>query len=234
MSELFLIIKDFILGNPTLVTWLVAGLILVLGLFLQIVWIKEYIREWKLNNLLKNVVSKSLHNVSITDGMDGKIFIEHLILTPDNILLLAVKKFRGLIFAAEKIDLWTQVVGNKSYKFENPLHQLENDVSVLNAKIKNTKIVEKVLFINGSEFPKGKPEDVISISDIKGWAEEYANSEIPEALFADWNQLTALAVSNNLDKGILIDDDKSSGLNLFSLVMIIIFVSLWLVWRLKF
>ena len=234
MSELFLIIKDFILGNPTLVTWLVAGLILVLGLFLQIVWIKEYIREWKLNNLLKNVGAKSLHNVSITDGMDGKIFIEHLILTPDNILLLAVKKFRGLIFAAEKIDLWTQVVGNKSYKFENPLHQLENDVSVLNAKIKNTKIVEKVLFINGSEFPKGKPEDVISISDIKGWAEEYANSEIPEALFADWNQLTALAVSNNLDKGILIDDDKSSGLNLFSLVMIIIFVSLWLVWRLKF
>ena len=234
MSELFLIIKDFILGNPTLVTWLVAGLILVLGLFLQIVWIKEYIREWKLNNLLKNVGAKSLHNVSITDGMDGKIFIEHLILTPDNILLLAVKKFRGLIFAAEKIDLWTQVVGNKSYKFENPLHQLENDVSVLNAKIKNTKIVERVLFINGSEFPKGKPEDVISISDIKGWAEEYANSEIPEALFADWNQLTALAVSNNLDKGILIDDDKSSGLNLFSLVMIIIFVSLWLVWRLKF
>ncbi len=222
------------LDNPSFVTWLVAGLILVLGLFLQIVWIKECIGEWKLNNLLKNIGAESLHNVSITDGMDGKIFIEHLILTPDNILLLAVKKFRGLIFAAEKIDLWTQVVGNKSYKFENPLHQLENDVIVLNAKIENTKVVGKVLFINGSDFPKGKPEDVITISDIKDWTKEYANLEIPEALLSDWNQLTALAVSNDLDKGILINDDKSSGLNLFSLVMIIAFISLWLVWRLKF
>ncbi len=222
------------LDNPTLMTWLVAGLMLILGLFLQSIWIKEYIREWKLNSLLKNVGAESLHNVSITDGMDGKIFIEHLILTPDNILLLAVKKFRGLIFAAEKIDLWTQVIGKKSYKFENPLHQIENDILALNAKIENTKILGKVLFISGSEFPKGKPEDVIAISDIKGWSKEYANVEISGALLNDWNQLTALAVSDALDKGVFIDKDKSSGLNFFSLVMIIISVSLWLVWRLKF
>lgn len=222
------------LHNPTLVTWLVAGLILVLGLFLQIIWIKEYIGEWKLNNLLNNIGAESLHNVSISDGMDGKIFIEYLILTPNNILLLGVKKFRGLIFAADKIELWTQVIGKKSYKFENPLHQLENDALALNAKIENTKIVGKVLFINGSEFPKGKPEDVITISDIKDWTKEYADSKIPEALLTDWNQLTTVAVRNDLDKGILIGDDKSSGLNIFSLVMIIVFVSLWLVWRLNF
>lgn len=234
MSELFIIIKEFILNQPTLVTWLVAGLILIVGLFLQSVWIKEFLGEWKLNNLLKNIGAKSLHNVSITDGMDEKIFIEHLILTPHHILLLGVKRFRGLIFAAEKIDLWTQVIGNKSYKFENPLHQLENDAIVLNSKIENTKIVGKVLFINGSEFPKGKPDDVIDIADIKKWSKEYANVEIPEALVSDWNQLTTLAVSNNLDKGVLIEDDKSSGLNIFSLVMIILFLSFWLVWRLKF
>ena len=234
MTELFLIIKEFVLHNPAIVTWLVAGLLLILGLFLQAAWIKEYIGEWKLNSLLKNVGAESLHNISIADGMDGKIFIEHLILTPDNILLLGVKKFRGLIFAAEKIDLWTQVIGNKSYKFENPLHQLENDAIALNAKIENTKIAGKVLFIKGSEFPKGKPEDVIAVSDIKRWSKENANAEIPQTLLADWNQLTALAVSNDLDKGVLMGDDKSSGLNLFSFMVIMIFISLWLVWRLKF
>lgn len=234
MSELFLIIKTFMLHNPTLVTWLITGLILLLGLFLQSVWIKECVREWKLNKLLRNIGAESLHNISISDGMDGKIFIEHLILTPGNILLLGVKKFRGLIFAAEKIDLWTQVVGNKSYKFENPLHQLENDAIILNSRIESKKIVGKVLFINGSEFPKGKPEDVIAISDIKAWSEEYAKADIPEALVADWNQLTSLAVSNKLDKGIFIEDDKSSELDIFSLAMIIIFATLWLVWRLEF
>ena len=125
MSELFLIIKNITLDNPTLVTWLITVFIFIIGLFLQISWIKEYIREWKLNRLLKNIGTKSLHNVSILDGMDGKIFIEHLILTSNFILLLGVKRFRGLIFAADKINLWTQVVGNKSYKFENPLHQIE-------------------------------------------------------------------------------------------------------------
>lgn len=234
MSELFIIIKYFLLSHYEWVTWLVVSLIFFLGLFLQWSWIKENIREWRLKRLLKNIGSKSLHNVSIEDGMDGKIFIEHLILTPHNILLLSVKKFRGLIFAADKIDLWTQVIGNKSYKFKNPLHQIENDALLLNAKVENTKIVAKVLFIRGSEFPKGKPENVMAVSDAKSWSKEYANLEVPKALISDWKKLTALAVSNELDRGDGMGDNTSSGINIFSLVMVILFSALWLVWRLKF
>ena len=229
MSELFLIIKNFFLDNPTLLTWIVVGLILFIGLFLQTSWIKEFIGEWKLNKLLKNTGIKSLHNIVISDGMDEKIFVEHLILTPDRILLLSVKKFRGLIFAAERIDLWTQVIGNKSYKFENPLHQLESDLVVLNTIIENSKITGKVLFINGSEFPKGKPEDVISISDINHWAKKTTTSEIQKGLMDDWNQLKELAVSNDLEKGVLIDSGKSSGINLLSLAIVLIVTLLWLV-----
>lgn len=232
MSELFLIIRNFISDYPFFVTWSVTVLILVIGLFLQLAWLKIYAGEWTLNKLLKNAGLKSLHNVSISDGVDGKIFIEHLILTPNNILLLGVKKFRGLIFAAKKINLWTQVIGKKSYKFENPLHKLENDISVLNTKIENTKIVGKILFINGSEFPKGKPDDVITISDIKSWPKKDANTEIPTTLLNDWDQLTELAIIDELDKGVLIDDGKSS-LKIISLVVTIVVVLLWLLWRLK-
>lgn len=221
------------LDNPTLVTWLVVALMLTIGFLLQIAWIKEYIGEWKLNNLLKNTGVKSLHNISIADGIDEKIFVEHLILTSNNILLLGVKKFRGLIFAADKIDLWTQVVGNKSYKFENPLHQLENDISILNSKLENTKISGKVLFVNGSEFPKGKPEDVIFISDIQAWPRKSTNLDISKELLEDWEHLTELAVSNNLEKEVLIDKGKSSGINVFSLVMILFLVVVWLSWRLN-
>ena len=220
--------------SPTLVTWFVTGVLLILGLFLQIAWIKEYLGERKLNNLLKNAGVESLHNISIADDMDEKIFIEHLILTANYILLLGVRRFRGLIFAAEKIDLWTQVIGKKSYKFENPLHQLESDAIVLNTKIENTKVAGKVLFINGSEFPKGKPKDVITISEIKELSQESAGCEVSDALRADWKQLTDLAVSNELEKNILIDDDKLSGMNVYSLVISVILVSLWLFWRLQF
>ena len=55
MSEVFLIVKEFITNNPNLVTWTVAALILALGLVLQLSWIKESICEWQLNHLLKNI-----------------------------------------------------------------------------------------------------------------------------------------------------------------------------------
>jgi len=233
MSELLLITKDFTVNNPDLVTWAVAGLILLLGVLSQSLWIKEWLGERKLNHLLKTIGQESLHNVTISDGMDGKIFIENLILTSKKILLLGVKKYPGLIFAAEKIEFWTQVIGNKSYKFANPLRQLESDALSLSSKIENSEIEVKVLFINGSEFPKGKPEDVVTISDIKEWSRENSKLNVSEALRGDWNRLLNEAVSNEgRDKGVLIDEDNDSGVNIFYLISIITMLSLWLAWRL--
>ena len=222
------------INYPGLVTWLVAGLIVVFGLLLQSFWIKECICEWQLNHLLKNISSKSLHNITIPDGIDDNVFIEHLILLPKRILLLGVKKYRGLIFAADKIDLWTQVIGNKSYKFENPIRQLESDALALNTKIENTKIEEKVLFINGSEFPKGKPDNVVTVADVKEWRKNFSEEDISEALRADWEQLVDISASNDLtkDKGVLIDEENSSGLNMFSLISVMTTLAVWLVWRL--
>ena len=233
MSETLLLISVFSENNPNLVTWGVAGIILLFGLLLQITEIKEYISELKLTHLLKNSGSNVLHNITISDGMDGSIFIEYLILTPKKIILLGVKKYSGLIFAAEKIDLWTQVIGNKSYKFNNPLLQLENDALALMSKIENVIIEEKVLFINGSEFPKGKPERVISIDDIKKWQEEGVG-EIPDALTVAWDELASLAINNDHAKGVLIDNNHLSGVKLFSLVTFIVVLSLWLPWRLVY
>ena len=233
MTEVVLIIKDFTVNNPNLVTWFIAGLIIVLGMLFQRFWIKEYICEWQLNHLLKNISSESLHNVTIPDGIDDEIFVEHLILSPKKIILLGVKKYRGLIFAADKIDLWTQVVGNKSYKFENPLRQLENDAIALNIKMKKTKIEEKVLFIKGSEFPKGKPDNVVAISDIKAWRDNCLAEDISEVIHADWKTLVDISVSNDLStKGVLVDEESTSGLHMFSLLTVVTTLAAWLAWRL--
>ena len=111
--------------------------------------------------------------------------------------------------------------------------RLKNDLVVLNSKIENTKILGKVLFVNGSEFPKGKPNDVIAIDDIKNWPKKVNVSEMSHNLLEDWTQLTELAISHDLDKGVLIDDGKSS-FNIFSFMVVVIFIMLWLAWRTKF
>lgn len=233
MPELSLIIKNFTTNNPEQVTWIVVALLLILGLLLQRTWIKEYARERKLNRLLKNIGQESLHNVTISDGLDGSIFIENLILTPNKILLLGMKKYRGIIFAAEKIDLWTQMIGNKSYKFENPLHQLENDALSLNSMVKNSTIQPMVLFLNGSEFPKGKPENVVSIADIKALGKNYVATDISEALRIDWEQLSELAVKNDSikSKTVLVDEESTSSFNLLSMMSVLTALLLWVVWR---
>ena len=143
-----------------------------------------------------------------------------------------MKKYRGLIFAANEIDLWTQVIGNKSYKFNNPLRQLESDALALNSKIENSKIEVKVLFINGSDFPKGKPDNVVSMVEINELSRNYADADISEALRKDWNQLLGLA--NDMVKGnsVLVDEENTSGLNLFSLTIVVTILLFWLAWRL--
>lgn len=232
MSEILLIIKNFILYYPDLITWGVAGVLVLLVFTTQKEWIDEYVSEWKLNRLLKNIGHSSLHNVVISDDLDGQIFIENLILTKNKILLLGVKKYRGLIFAADKIDYWTQVIDNKSYKFENPLRQLESDALTLNSKIESSKVEEKVLFIKGSEFPKGKPENVIVISELKKLNENYNSDDISEGLRTDWKHLLELATNNVLEKGVLIDQNGSSGLKMFSLITLLTAILFWLFWRL--
>lgn len=229
---MLLIIKNFSLYYPGLITWGVTGVLLVLVFTTQKEWIDEYVSEWKLNRLLKNIGYSSLHNVVISDDLDGKIFIENLILTKNKILLLGVKKYRGLIFAADKIDYWTQVIDNKSYKFENPLRQLESDALTLNSKIESSKIEEKVLFIKGSEFPKGKPDNVIVISELKKMNVNYNPDDISEDLRTDWKHLLELATNNVLEKGVLIDQNRTSGLNVFSLITLLAAILFWLLWRL--
>ena len=232
MSEHLLTLKDFTINNPNLVTWTITGLLVVIGLVLQKAWIKEYISEWKLKRLLRRIGVDSLHNVTIQDEMDGKIFIENLILMPDKILILGVKKYKGLIFAADNIDLWTQVIGNKSYKFENPLRQLESDVLTLNSMIENSKIEEKVLFIHGAQFPKGKPDNVVELANVNVWRDASRQAEISESLQADWKKLSELVLKDDHDKEMFMGDDNTVGLNYFSLLSFVMLTTLWLVWRL--
>lgn len=233
MIELLQKFEKINLEFPALITWGTAAILLLIALVSQRASIKENLTEWKLNRLLKNLGRESLHNVTIPDGMDGKIFIEYLILTPHEILLLGVKQYRGLIFAADTIDLWTQVIGKKSYKFENPLHQLESDVSALSAYVDKAKINSKVLFVKGSEFPKGKPTNIVSIQDVKDLQREYAVEEIPDHLRTDWKRLVDLASKNNLSKGdnVLLDNQTGAGINMVSLISFTGLISFWLVWR---
>jgi len=234
MLEKLLIANQYIVEYPNVIT--LGGVILLVFLFLFL-WrakIKEAINEYKLKQLLKNIGVDARHNIVIADGIDETIFIEHLILMPDEIFILGVKKFRGLIFAAEKIELWTQVVVNKSYKFENPLLQLESSVVTLNSKTKESKIGKKVLFISGSTFPKGKPDNIVSIEKVKTWRRSLIQENVPDSLQKDWETLLALEIKDDFvaESPLLAREGRWLGRNMFSIVSLFLLIGGWLFLRL--
>lgn len=235
MSEMLSIGKKIILDYPEIVTWGVASIMLILGVALQYKAIKNIFSEQRLNYLIKKAGRDSAHNIVIQDGLEGQVFIEHLILTPGAIILLGIKRYQGLIFAANTIEFWTQVVGKKSYKFKNPLHQLEYDESVLNAHMKNSKIEAKVLFVDGSQFPKDKPDNVVSVEELQQWRISDAEKEIPENLKSDWKRLQKLIDKNTSFKGgnVLTNSQDTSGLNMLSLISSVSIILIWLLWRLQ-
>lgn len=235
MQELInLLSSDSSQTSDIYLTWGVSALLLLLIVGLHFGRIKEFLDETFMLRSLRNLGRESLHGVLLADGIDGEIYLEHLILTPASILAIRVKRYQGVIFAADNIEFWTQVTGNKSYKFENPLRQLENDLQVIKMHAGDVKVECKALFVKGSRFPKGKPDKIISIEELNLLKRDFKAEEIPAALYTAWKRLaeTARKDTLNYDSGVLIEKQNSRSSRLLPTLLLSVGLLFWLGWRL--
>jgi len=129
--------------------------------------IRQGYADWHLAHTIKKLGHDVIQNAILSDGMDGTVYIDNLVLMPDRTLVVSVGRYQGAVFASENIDTWTQVVGNRSYKFNNPLLKLEQDMAALRAHLPKLNISGVLVFSNGVDFPKGKPDNLISIAQAK-------------------------------------------------------------------
>ena len=100
------------------------------------------------------------------DGLDGYYTLDRLALIQDAIILIAYKPYGGNIYCAERIAEWTQVIGQKSFKFENPLFELENQVTALKSLVGGMPVRGILFFDQSAAFPKGHPETVLNPDNI--------------------------------------------------------------------
>ncbi len=197
-------INEFFNNQHPVIPGVVLAVLIALVLFFSWSPMQQLLAHWSLSRLLKRIGLQKLRNIYIPDGLGDVIYIEQLILQADGLLLVTIKPFRGNIFAAEKIDQWTQVVGHRSYKFPNPLHQQETDLQALQAVMPDTPIARLVVFAKGSRFPKGKPEDVCDFTDLKNIAEQQKNKVVMPAIQSQWkNLLSQTEPASNMKQSIL-------------------------------
>lgn len=154
--------------------------------------LRKYYSKHNYARLIKKISKYSLRNVIVPDAVEGTSIIDWVILTPQGILVLCIKNYRGMIFASDNIHQWTQVVARRSFKFDNPLQQLELDVVTIKTLAPGVNVKGFVVFDYDSHFPKGRPKNVTTIAEIKQSIKALQKDEISPELLAQWNKLTPM------------------------------------------
>jgi len=215
-------------------TWGPPIMLLVLALIFGYTTIKNWLKELFLNRTVRKLGVAALRNIVIPDGMDGRVLIENVILTPNGIYILPIKRYCGIIFAADNIETWTQVVGKRSYKFPNPLPELETYLMAARNLLPAVNVTGYILVTRDAEFPKGKPERIIPLAQV---AEVLAtkSEEVPDQLRNAWDKLKSAGqkLSKEQKSAMRHLDDGNGGTSQYFISIGLFCAALaWLVWRL--
>ena len=147
---------------------LIAIIVIGIGLlwFLNRKNIAARWREWRIQHSLNQVGCEQIRNLTCPDGLDGYYTIDRLALVQDAILLISYRPYSGNIYCAERIAEWTQVIGQKSFKFPNPLFELDNQITALKILTGNATLRGYLFFNHSTVFPKGHPPAVLHPDNI--------------------------------------------------------------------
>ena len=81
-----------------------------------------------------------MSNFKFPDGLGNYFTVDRLILRQDGISLLVFKQYPGSIFCADGIDEWTQMLAGKSYRFQNPLIDLDFQIKAISSFVPDVPV----------------------------------------------------------------------------------------------
>ncbi len=101
------------------------GFILVVGIASRLPGFKGWAGEQAVNLGIKLFLDDRYHlvkNVTLPVG-DGTTQIDHVIVSRYGIFVIETKNMRGGIYGGQHDKQWTQALGGKKFRFQNPLRQ---------------------------------------------------------------------------------------------------------------
>ncbi len=175
-----------------------ALLLLLLAVFITALYlsrrpIKRLWSKIRSKYAVNHLGYKQIYKLKCSDGLGYHFIIDQLILRHDGITVLAHKQYQGKIYCADNIDLWTQMLGQKSYRFDNPLHDLDCQIEAISACIPNISVDGYLFFDHQAEFPKGRPERVIYADVIPEVLRRKGKSDVDATVMSAWEKLKLMA-----------------------------------------
>jgi len=122
--------------------------------------VKGGIGEAMVGKALDRLFDELLHDIIVPDGRGGLTQIDHVALTSRGLLVIETKNYKGAIYGTARDAKWTQRLGGRSYRFQNPLRQNYLHISALEALELGLPVFGRVVFTDDSMFTKGVPEGV--------------------------------------------------------------------------
>ena len=224
MSEILLLLNK--ISWPYLILFIS---LLSTGILILFPAIRQKFHHAKIEKAISRLGKYQMKNVLLDDGVDGKIFIELLCLTPDGLLVLSKDWRKGNIFGGEFLDNWAQIINKKTFHFKNPLYVMTHTVAGLQHHAPNLKVSTKVLFMADCSFPKGQPESVLLLKDIMN--PDYSiNYQQKDTINDDLKQAWSILKnhSEKADKSMIYE--KKAKLSITRILSSLIFIALSFYW----
>jgi hypothetical protein len=119
-----------------------------------------------IENTIDSIAYDVLRNVLISNGMDGQITLQYLLLTERGLIVLDLLERPGAIFGGDQMVEWTSIGKKRRYTFRNPQHLLYDRLAAVKLLAGNTPVDGRVVFTTRSSFPKGKSTYVLRIDEL--------------------------------------------------------------------
>lgn len=176
-----------------LLTCVIAAFVIVL--FFARNNIRQAWQTMRTRYRLNHLGIRELANFRFPDGMGNYFSIDRLVMRADGISLLVFKPYSGSIFCADEINEWTQLLAGKSYRFKNPLIELDYQINTISAAIPGVAVDGFLFFDHRARFPKGHPKRVIHFDQIPQILHRNKQHKANAAVEVAWEQLRALSAS---------------------------------------
>ena len=141
---------------------------------------------------LKRLGHAQIQKLHCPDGLGYHFTVDRLILRHDGVTLLMNIKYPGKIFCADNIDYWTQMLGQKSYRFKNPFYDLECQIAAVSAIAPGVPVDGFLFFDHQAAFPKGHPDRVIYLKNIPQSLKQTKQHEVQPSVMSAWKKIRAM------------------------------------------
>ena len=84
------------------------------------------------------------------------------------------------------------MLGQKSYRFSNPLYDLDCQIKAVSECVPNIQVDGYLFFDHLAEFPKGRPDRVLQLDQIPDKLRSTKKVKVDKTVMTAWKKLRAM------------------------------------------